>query len=140
MKRPFLLIALILLAIPAYSQVSRGREFRCTVTVSTATTLTAVGGDCAAQTGGLSHYITDILASTTVISSTAADAMPTLKYGTGTTCGTGTTVFWLAQALAATTVVQGFQTPIKIPAGNDICWINSPAGTKSWVITGYIAP
>ena len=137
MKR-LILVALfvLLLSSPLFAQ---GEFFRCTVTVSTATTITAVGGDCAAEPG-MSHYITDIAAGSTVISSTAADAMPTLKYGTGTTCGTGTVVVWLAQNLANTTVIDNRETPIRIPPGNDLCWIASAAGTKHWVITGYKAP
>jgi len=116
-------------------------RFRCTVTVSTATTLTAVGGSCAAPGAGLSLYITDILTSTNA-GGIAADSINTLKYGTGGTCGTGTTVFWLAQTPAATqaTVGQQLSTPIKIPANNEVCWINSSLGTKSFVLTGYIAP
>lgn len=116
-------------------------RIRCTVTVSTATTLTAVGGSCAAPGAGLSIYVTDILFASNA-QAIAADAFPTLKYGTGGTCGTGTTVFWGAFMTAATqaTTVQSLQTPIKIPANNELCWINSTAGSKFIVITGFIAP
>jgi hypothetical protein len=126
----------LLLTSPLFAQ---GEFFRCTVEASTATTIQAVGGDCAASPG-TSLYITDIVTGSTVISSTSADAMPTLKYGTGTTCGTGTVIVWLAQILANTTVVDNQITPIRIPDGNDLCWINSPGGTKHWVIAGYKAP
>ena len=116
-------------------------EFRCTVTVSTATTITAVGGDCAAPGPRLRHYITGIVASSSAAASTSADAMMTLKYGTGTTCGTGTTVFWLALQEANTTVVHSpIVPPIRVAYNSDLCWINSVAGTKTWVITGYFAP
>lgn len=140
MKRVLLFTALFLLSLPGYSQNSLGLAFRCTVTVSTATTITAVGGDCAALTGEYSQYITGISFSSSA-AGVAADSFPTLKYGTGTTCGTGTMVFWGAFTAAAAQdrAVEQFQTPIKIPAGNDICWINSTAGSKFIVITGYIA-
>lgn len=115
-------------------------RIRCTVTVSTATTITAVGGSCAAPGANLSLYITGVHASSSAAAGTAADSMPTLKYGTGGTCGTGTTVWWLSLQAANTTTIEPFATPIKIPANNEICWIMSTAGTKAWVITGFIAP
>lgn len=115
--------------------------FRCTVTVSTATTIQAVGGSCAAPGASTSLYVTDISFSSNA-QAIAADAFPTLKYGTGGTCGSGTTVFWGAFMPAATqqTIFESFATPIKIPANNEICWINSTAGSKFIVITGFIAP
>ncbi len=116
-------------------------RFRCTVAVSTATTIQAVGGSCAAPGAGLSLYITDILFSTNA-AGIAADSFNTLKYGTGGTCGTGTTVFWAAFTAAATQAAaqQSLATPIKIPANNEICWINTTAGSKFLVISGFIAP
>jgi hypothetical protein len=114
-------------------------RFRCTVTVSTATTLQAVGGSCAAPGAGLSLYVTDVLFSASA-SGIAADAFPTLKYGTGGTCGTGTAVFWGALTAAAVVAEETLATPIKIPANNEICWISSTAGSKFVVLTGYIAP
>lgn len=113
---------------------------RCTVTVSTATALTAVGGSCVAPGAGLSIYVTDVLVSADVASAIAADAFPTLKYGTGGTCGTGTTVWWGAMNAVKTPVFSSFSTPIKIPANNELCWIDSTAASKFWVISGFIAP
>lgn len=113
-------------------------RFRCTVTVSTATTIQAVGDSCAAPGANLSLYITDIMFSASA-AGIAADAFPTLKYGTGGTCGTGTTVFWGALTAAAIVAVDNRSTPIKIPANNEICWISSTAGSKFLVISGYIA-
>lgn len=114
-------------------------RFRCTVTVSTATTIQAVGGSCVAPGAGLSLYVTDINFAASA-SGVAADAFSTLKYGTGGTCGSGTTVFWGALSAAANISIQQLQTPIKIPANNEICWINSTAGSKFLVLNGYIAP
>jgi hypothetical protein len=115
-------------------------NFRCTVTVSTATTIQAVGSSCVAPGAGLSIYLTGIQFSTSAASATAADTMPTLKYGTGGTCGTGTTVFWLGLTTANSTLINNLITPIKIPANNEVCWIMTTAGTKALVLTGYIAP
>ncbi len=140
MRRVLLLtVALLAFALPASAQFTG--DIRCTVTVSTATTLQAVGGFCAAPPPGLSIYITDISFSTNA-GAIAADSFNTLKFGTGGTCGTGTTVFWGAMNTAAvqTTTFQTFVTPIKIPPANEICWINSTAGSKFIVILGYIAP
>lgn len=131
------------LALDAYSAAfvrqDHPNRVRCTVTVSTATALTAVGGSCAAPGAGLSLYVTDILF-TASAAGIAADAHPTLKYGTGGTCGTGTTVFWQALTAAAIVVQDNRSMPIKIPANNELCWISSTAGSKAIVIGGFIAP
>jgi hypothetical protein len=137
-----LLFALVWVAlvVPIRGQVlSRFEPVRCVVTVSTATTITAVGGDCAAKPNQ-ALWITDILSSTNA-AGIAADSYNTLKYGTGTTCGTGTTVIWFAFTAAATqaTVIDNRLTPIRLPQNVDLCWINSTAGSKAWVITGYLS-
>jgi hypothetical protein len=143
MRGRILAIAALLLALvaaPASAQQLRGQPVSCVVTVSTAVTITAVGGDCAAKPG-LTLWVTDIAFSTNA-AGIAADSFNTLKYGTGTTCGTGTTVFWGAFTAAATQaiVVQTLANPIRLPAGVDVCWINSTAGSKFLVITGYYTP
>lgn len=131
------------IGLDAYSAVfarsDHPNAIRCTVTTSTATTIQAVGGSCAAPGAGLSIYVTDInfSASATGI---AADAFPTLKYGTGGTCGTGTTVFWGVLSAAAVTFQDNRTIPIKIPANNEVCWISTTAGSKFLVIGGFIAP
>ena len=125
----------------AQAQTSfRGDLVSCVVAASTATTLTAVGGACAAR-AGLRLWVSDIAFSSSA-SGVAADSFPTLKYGTGTNCGTGTTVFWGAFTAAAVqqAVVQDFTVPIVLPTGVDVCWINSTAGSKFLVITGYYTP
>jgi hypothetical protein len=134
-----LVLGLALLSAPASAQL-RGDPISCTVTVSTATTITAVGGSCAARPG-FTLWVTDVLFATNA-GGIAADSFNTLKYGTGTTCGTGTTVFWGAMTTAATqtTVFHHFTTPIRLPANVDVCWINSTAGSKFLVITGYYTP
>lgn len=135
-----LVVLLGLTLAPSAEAQLRGQPVQCIVTVSTATTITAVGGDCAAKPG-LTLWVTDILFATNA-GGIAADSFNTLKYGTGTTCGTGTTVFWGAMTTAATqaTVIQSFATPIRLPAAVDVCWINSTAGSKFLVITGYYTP
>jgi hypothetical protein len=106
---------------------------------STAVVITAVGGSCIAPGAGLSIYLTDIMFSASA-AGIAADAFPTLKYGTGGTCGTGTTVFWGALTAAAIRTADNFHTPLKIPANNEICWISTTAGSKFIVLSGFIAP
>lgn len=140
MKRAIAFLAILWAICPSLiAQPQTGQSFRCTVEASTATTAQALGGDCNGVVG-LAHYVTDIIASSSAAAGTTADSMMTLEYGTGTTCGTGTTRFWLALQGANTSIVQSFKTPIRIPDGNDMCWIMSTAGTKTLVITGYIAP
>jgi hypothetical protein len=108
--------------------------FNCVVTVATATTV-QVG--CAAPYTNRAMFVTDIEFGSSAASGTAADSFPTLKYGTGTTCGTGTAVFWQAFTVANTTVVANYSTPIKIPKGNDICWIMTTAGSKTIQVHGF---
>jgi hypothetical protein len=123
------------------AEAQSGLPVQCTVTVSTATTLTAVGGQCAAGDTQLALYITDIAFATNA-GAIAADSFNTLKYGSGSACGTGTITLWSAMTVAATqtTVIQSFRSPLRVPADKDLCWINSTAGSKALVITGYRAP
>jgi hypothetical protein len=39
-----------------------------------------------------------------------------------------------------TAVVSNMATPIILPVNVDVCWINSTAGSKFLVLTGYYAP
>lgn len=123
-----------------YARVDHPARFSCVQTISTATALTLVP-NCGAPGASLSRYVTDISFSTNV-GAIAADTFNTLKYGTGGACGTGTTVFWGAMTPATTQakVDDHFITPIKIPANNEICWINSTAGSKFVIVNGYVAP
>ena len=114
------------------------RNIRCIVTVSTATTLTAVGDPCDAPGAGLAVYITDVSFGSSAASTTAADSFPTLKEGTGGTCGTGTAVIWTAMSEANTTVQDHRIRPLRVTANNEVCWIHSVAGSKVITITGYI--
>lgn len=135
------ILALVALVTPgSRAQDLRGNPFSCVVAVSTAVTITAVGGDCAAKPG-FGAYITDVEFSTNA-AGIAADSFPTLKYGTGTTCGTGTTIFWGAFSPAATqnVIYATLATPIRLPVNVDMCWIDSSAGSKFLVITGYYTP
>jgi len=139
--RPLWLVLSLALASPALAQQPSGVPVNCVVTVSTATTLSAVGGRCAAQDDSSALYITDLAFSTNA-GAIAADSFNTLKYGTGTACGTGTVVLWGAMTVAAVqgAVVQTFRTPLRVPPNNDLCWMNSTAGSKVIVLTGYRAP
>lgn len=113
---------------------------RCYVPVSTATTIQAVGGSCVAPAAGNSIYITDIAFGTSAAAGTAADSFPTLKSGTGGTCGSATDVVWGALTTANSTVVENLTRPIKLTAVHELCWIMSTAGSKTLVITGFVAP
>lgn len=124
-----------------HAQVGGFEPITCVVTISTATTLQAVGGKCIAPEPGISLYITDILFATNA-AGIAADSFNTLKSGTGGTCGTGTAVVWGGMTAAATqaTLVETFRTPIRLTPANELCWINSSAGSKFLVINGYRGP
>jgi hypothetical protein len=87
----------------------------------------------------LSLYITDITFAASA-AGIAADAFPTLKSGTGGTCGAATAVVWQALTAAAIVAVDNRTTPIKLPANNELCWIASTAGSKAIQVSGFIAP
>ena len=136
MKR--LLLFLFLLSGLAFSQTTiTGRKdgYNCVQTVSTATTLTSF---CAAVSPTMARYITDIEFGSSAAGSTAADSFPTLKVGTGTNCGSNTAVIWQHMTAANTTVVANLSTPIKVPAGYDVCFIMSTAGSKTVQIQGWV--
>lgn len=127
-----------------FSRQDHPNRIHCTsgspLAVSTATALTVLNG-CAAPGASLSIYITDINFSSSA-SGIAADTFSTLKYGTGGACGTGTNIIWAAftAAAAQANVSQMLKTPIKLPANNELCWINSTAGSKLVIVDGFIAP
>lgn len=116
------------------------KRFTCTVVNSTATTLTALGGSCAAPGANLSLYITDIIASASAAATTTADQYLELKSGTGGTCGSSTAVVWAAFNTANGAVYIDLNTPIKVAANNELCWMDAVAGNKTFVVNGFIAP
>lgn len=123
-----------------FSRSDHPNRISCTVIVSTATTVQAVGGSCVAPGAGLSIYITDIEFGSSAASGVAADSFPTLKSGTGGTCGAATAVIWQALSAANTTQVANYTVPIKVTANNELCWIMTTAGSKTLKIQGFIAP
>ena len=73
-----------------------------------------------------------VVASASVASTTTTDQMLNIKYGTGATCGTGTTYLMgaFAPANGGFAWVGGTQAPIRVPAGNNVCWMHAAAGSK----------
>ena len=133
-----LLVIVVAMVLTGQTTIQGHKDgFNCVVAVSTATTLTAA---CPAIAGNRAMFITDIefgYGAATSAAAWGADSFPTLKYGTGTTCGTGTTVFWQSMIIANGETVSNLQTPIKIPKGNDVCFIMSTAGSKTLQIHGF---
>jgi hypothetical protein len=123
-----------------YVRTTAPTPINCVVPVSTATTIQAVAAGCAAPGAGLSIYITDIEFGSSAASGTAADSFPTLKSGTGGTCGTATAVIWQALTAANTTQIANLSQPIKVAVNSEVCWIMSTAGSKTIQIHGFIAP
>lgn len=111
-----------------------GEPFHCVVAATTVVALTAVGGACGLPATDQSLFITDIIFSTNS-AGVAADSFPTLKYGLTTAT---VTVFWgaMTPAAAQANAVQDLTTPIRIPAGNQLYFINSTAGSKFLIIDG----
>lgn len=117
------------------------QSFSCNVFNASGTGLTVFAQATCTAAGiaaGKAMYITDIVASASVVSTTTADQQLELKYGTGSNCGTGTTmVFNYFNAATAGPTVH-FTVPIPIPTGNDLCWMHAATGNKSFVVNGYI--
>ena len=88
----------------------------------------------------MSLYVTDVRFGTSAAAGTAADSFPTLKSGTGGTCGTATAVVWSALTTANSTVVDNMTTPLKLATVHELCWIMTTAGSKTLVVNGFIAP
>ena len=135
------IVALTLLSQPVAAQQQAGQMQSCNVINASATTLTAfVGAGCVGREAQVAFYITDITASATVIATATADTYLTLKYGTGTNCGTGTVVLWAAYNLAFGAVEADLVTPLKVPGGQDLCWIHAGTGSKTFIVRGYLGP
>jgi bacterioferritin-associated ferredoxin len=105
--------------------------------ISTATTLTEAK---AATATGVSYYITDINVYGVVASTATADQQINLYYGTGTNCGTGTTLAYSCIQGATAGCTVNLVTPIKIPAAKALCFISAATGTKAINLSGYTAP
>lgn len=122
------------------------RRFRCAMT-STATGATVVSGcfgavsTMAAPGAGLAFYITGYSWSSSIISTTAN--FMELRYGTGGTCGTGTTAWYRGFIPAAFNSIANGDVgaiPIRVATNNEVCFIHASAGTRLINITGYVAP
>lgn len=116
---------------------SHPNRFHANSGLSTATTLTQIQ---AAPGASLSLYITDIVMSASVASTTTTDQQLTLKYGTGSNCATGTTYITACFGQANGGCAVNLKTPIKLPANNALCWMHAAAGSKVVSVMGYTAP
>jgi ABC-type transport system involved in cytochrome c biogenesis permease subunit len=132
----------VLPPLPVAAQAPRGQPILCTVINSALTALTAftTTATCPQATPGQAMYITDISASSSAISTATTDQYLSVKYGTGTNCGTGTTSVWAGYTLTFTTIPVDFNTPIRVPANNDLCWMHAATGSKHFIVTGYVGP
>lgn len=90
----------------------------------------------------LALYITTIVAQST----TTTSGNFILRYGTGSNCGTGTTSLLPSAATAARIAAPAstaaptiipLQTPLKVPAGNDLCVLGVATNTFTGQVTGY---
>jgi len=154
MKDLTVAILLLLLASPLWGQLSPPGSlgsvgtydapfapiiFRCTVTLSTATTTEMTGCSVANATASKRYYITAIHMATTTAGTGSSIK---LVQGTGTNCGTGQsdlTVTYPNTAVA--TVVVPVTTPIAASTGNAVCATQSAtAGTTNIMITGVLLP
>lgn len=107
---------------------------RCWVT-TTATTATQVTG--CEVVAGKSYYVTQITVSGDIANATATPW--SITSGTSTAC-TGATVIASGWHPALTTVTLTFPVPIKVTAAHGLCILDGVTGSKTALITGYLAP
>lgn len=105
--------------------------------LSTATTLTQL---VAAPGAGVSIYITGWKCSASVAATATADQQCTLKYGTGTNCGTGTTYVDGCFQIANGGCAESMSMPLKVPANNALCWVHAATGSKITRVNYFLAP
>lgn len=98
------------------------RDFYCSTSIPISTAAAATSQLIALISGKAIH-----VCGFTIVGAGATNV--TFEYGTGATCGTGTTVLTGAMPLAANTSVnvQANQEVFRAPAGNALCMINSAA-------------
>jgi len=108
-----------------------------TTGLSTATTLTEL---IAVPGASVSVYITGWKCSSSAASTTTTDQQCTLKYGTGTNCGTGTTYVDGCFQGSNGGCAESMDSPIKLPANNALCWIHAAAGSKIVRVNYFLAP
>ncbi len=145
-RRKVALVCLIGMALSGWhlltrvqAQTAAGPLQTCSVVNDSTTTLVAFTGvGCVKNDGQTAFYITDIQAGASAASTVTTDVQLQLKYGTGTNCGTGTTVLWNSYNLAFQPVVQQFKTPLKVPGGKDLCWMDAVTGSKTFIVMGYL--
>ena len=114
-----------------------GTPFQCAIT-STAVTSTSIA-NCGPPGANLTRYITDISYASSIIATTTN--FLTLQFGTGTNCGTGTTVVWrmFNNAAFVPVIGHGLTQPIKLGTNTDLCFLHPGAGTRVLNVQGYIA-
>lgn len=128
-------------AVDAYSTVftrlDHNNRINCTIN-STAVVSTLITG-CGAPGAGLSIYITTISFYNSIAGALANPF--TLQSGTGGTCAVATTIVWRAWNPAALGGINyALNTPIKLTANHELCFLQVGAGTRLVNIQGFIAP
>lgn len=104
------------------------------VTTTALTQLVATPG------AGQSLYITDISMTCSAASTTTANQLLQLKYGTGTNCASGTAVLFSCYNTANGGCALPIRTPIKVPNNNALCYMDSVSGSKTFFVSGFTAP
>lgn len=119
-----------------YVNMGHPRSVFCQMAAGTGTTLAELTG-CAAVASN-SYYIKSIVMTGGI--ATAATVPALIRSGTGSNCATGTVTWATCWHGAAGSCVFYFDPPIKVTQAHAICHIDATAGTKSVMLTAYIAP
>jgi hypothetical protein len=119
-----------------YVNMGHPRSVFCQMAAGTGTSLAELTG-CAAVASN-SYYVKTVVFTGGIAN--AATVPGLLRSGTGTNCGTGTATWATCWHAAAGDCTFYFDPPIKITQAHALCAIDATAGTKSVMLTGYIAP
>ena len=134
-----LVLAFLSLAVPSFAQINRNSNFYCdrsaSISISTGTTTQIITNDNTADNPTKINICNYGL---TIVGTATAQAV-TFEYGTGTTCGTGTTVLsgpLTGIGSTATSLFLFASYPFKaIPVINNLCILTTQTG----VVSGHIS-
>lgn len=119
-----------------YVNTGHPRAVFCQMASAATATLIELTG-CAAV-ASTSYYVKSVVFSGGI--ATAATVPALLRSGTGANCATATATWATCWHGTAGSCVYYFDPPIKITAAHALCAIDATVGTKSVMLTGYLAP
>lgn len=120
----------------SYVNTGHPRAVFCQMAAGAGTTLAELTG-CAAVASN-SYYVKSIVMTGGI--ATAATVPALIRSGTAANCGTATATWATCWHGTAGGCTFNFDPPIKITVAHALCHIDATVGTKSVMLSGYLAP